>query len=76
VLDIVGGCDSIVSGDLNPFPFEGIITDGKAAITLIGMVKNRNATVTSVAKKIFISSELPFNRLSLYVMDDSDLISV
>jgi hypothetical protein len=60
VLDIVGGCvdcDSIVSGDLNPFPFAGIITDGKVATTLIGIIKNRNAAVMNAAKRIFICSD-------------------
>jgi hypothetical protein len=56
VLDIVGGCvdcDSIVSGDLNPFPFAGIITNGTE---FPGIIKNNNTTLTSAVKKIFISS--------------------
>jgi hypothetical protein len=59
VLDIVGGCDSIVSGDLNPLPFAGTFTDGKEATMLIGIIKNRNATVMSAVKKILISSNSP-----------------
>jgi hypothetical protein len=58
VLEIVGSCvdcDSIVSVDLNPFPFAGAIANGKEATSFPGIIKNKNTTVTRAVKKIFIS---------------------
>jgi hypothetical protein len=58
VLDMVGACvdcDSIVSVDLNPFPFAGTTTNSNGATTLPGIIKNKNTPVTSAVKKICMS---------------------
>ncbi len=79
VLDIVGDCldcDSIVSGDLNPFPFAGTITDGKEATKLLGIIKKQECNSNECSQKSSHFFGPPSNFLSSHVVDDNDFIYV